>query len=64
MSEPRRGDHPVEVRLVKDPAGRPAVLLALPDGYVTMHDPGPIRQLASMLIVESDNLEAIIEKEA
>jgi hypothetical protein len=64
MDQPVRGNHPIDVRIVKDPAGRPAVLLQLPNGYVTMHDPGPIRQLAGVLIEQSDVLEEIIRGDA
>lgn len=57
-----RGNHPVEVRIVKDPAGRPAVLLQLPQGYITMHEPASVRQLAGMLIESSDDLQLVIDQ--
>lgn len=60
MSDIEHGDHEVEIRIVTDPAGRPAVLLQLPYGFVTIHRPEEVRQIALLLIESSDDLEKVI----
>lgn len=46
----------VEVRPARDPAGRPAVLLQLPDGYVTLL-PADTRRVARMLTDAAEEVE-------
>lgn len=50
---------PVEIRPAIDPAGRPGVLLQLPDGYVVMQ-PEDAYQLAARL--RSCAAEVLIER--
>lgn len=46
---------PVEVRPTTDPAGRPAVLLQLPDGYVVVQPEGA-REIGRLLIEVADEV--------
>lgn len=47
----------VEVRLVPDPEGKPAILLQLPDGFVLMTRPGDARKVAGLLVAAASALE-------
>lgn len=51
------GVQPVEVRIVDDPISRRAILLQLPQGWITIHRPDDARQLASSLYEAAAELE-------
>lgn len=57
MTEEERRPVPVEVGRVIDPAGRPAVLLQMPDGYLVMA-PHDARELAAALAATALRIEA------
>lgn len=54
----REGWMDVEVHIVPDPTGRPAILLQLPDGFVLIKRAEHARAVAHALLEAADDLAA------
>lgn len=52
----REGWMNVEVHIVADPTGQPAILLQLPDGFVLIKRPEHAREVAHALLEAADDL--------
>lgn len=56
-NQPIPGVLAVDVAIVADPAGRRALLLQLPNGYILIHRPADVRRLSAVLLDGADRLE-------